>query len=189
MNEKGIIDGEQVYPIYHIIVKWTQEIPPDYNPADWQIKGLPEGRMFNSASFYCMYKEEQDIEALKHEIGHKWLPKHFDLHTVENAKGLHLPIINPHLSEITIKLERYETWCLEWFCHWTFDDSRSDEEYLASFERFVRRMERLPEGEYCLMGAEDRWRWKGTTDDGKGETPPPCRCKHCRKVGVVRVNH
>lgn len=145
--------------------------------------------MFNSTSFYRMYIEEQDIKTLKHEIEHEWLPNYFNAKSPENVKKPHLAIINPQQCEISVKFLRYETWCLEWFNHWTVDDSRSDEEYLASFTRFVMRMERLPEGEYCLMGAEDRWRWRGTTDDGKGKTNPPCRCEGCKKAGVVRINH
>lgn len=189
MTKEHKIEGEQAYPIYYIAVKWTQDIMPDYDTSDWQTKELPKGRMFNSTSFHRMYKEEQDIEALKYEIEHEWLPKHFDAKSVEKYSLPHLPIINPQPHEISVKFLRYETWCLEWFCHWTFDDGRSDEEYLASFERFVRRMEQLPEGEYCLMGAEDRWRWRGTTDDGRGETKPPCRCAGCKEAGVVRINH
>ena len=95
---------------------------------------------------------------------------------------------NPKDIEIDVNFVRYETWCLEWFCHFTFDDGCSDEEYLASFERFVRRMQKLDEKEYGLMGAEDRWRWSGITDGGK-KTPPPCRCAGCKKAGVVGINH
>jgi hypothetical protein len=40
---------------------------------------------------------------------------------------------------------------------------------------------------YCLMGAEDRWRWYGGDYDNK--TNPPCRCEGCKKYGVIRINH
>jgi len=189
MNKKGIIDGEQLYPIYSITIKWTQKILSGYNTAEWQTKGLPQGRMYNSTAFSQMYKEEQDIEELKQKVECEWLPNFFDVKSSKNVKNPHLAIIDPQDCEVTISFKRYETWCLEWFWHWTFDDGRSDEEYIRSFEKFVRRMGRLPEGEYCLMGAEDRWRWKGTTDNGKGETCPPCRCGGCKKAGVVRINH
>lgn len=129
-----------------------------------------------------MYKEKQDIGTLKQKIENEWVPKYF------KKGGIHeVPIVNPSDVEIDINFVRYETWCLEWFCHFTFDDGRSDEEYLQSFRYFVNRMKRVDD--HCLMGAEDRWRWKGTTDDGEGETPPPCRCGGCKKAGVVRINH
>jgi hypothetical protein len=31
---------------------------------------------------------------------------------------------------------------------------------------------------YCLMGAEDHWRWNN-----------PCRCDDCKKLGVTRIDH
>jgi len=184
------IDGEQTYPIYSTIIKWTEDIPPDSRKqADWQVKDLPEGRRHDSTQLRRMYKEDQDIETLKNEIETGYVPKVFDMRKPEKVDKSHSPIINPELKEVSVKFERYETWCLEWFCHWTFDDGKTDEEYLASFERFVRRMEQLPEGEYCLMGAEDRWRWSGTTDDGKDKTQPPCRCAGCQNQNKVRINH
>jgi hypothetical protein len=41
---------------------------------------------------------------------------------------------------------------------------------------------------YCLMGAEDRWRWSGG-DSYENRTDPPCRCDGCKKAGVIRVDH
>ncbi len=40
-------------------------------------------------------------------------------------------------------------------------------------------------------GAEDRYRWCGSDDDGKTNPgiKPPCRCKHCKEQGVIRINH
>ena len=182
--EEHKIEGEQAYPIYSTTVRWTQDIGSNYELSDWQVKDLPKGRMYNSTGFTQMYKEEQNIEMLRHEVEDERIPKYFDVKAEEHR----LPIVNPRDVEIDVKFVRYETWCLEWFCHKTFDNGRSDEVYLASFERFVRRMQQLDEREYCLMGAEDRWRWKGITDDGE-QTPPPCRCAGCRKAGVVRINH
>jgi len=178
------IEGEQAYLIYEVKIGWTEDIRPNYKPSDWQIKDLPEGRIRNCRAFTQMYKEEQDIKMLRHKIENEQVSRYFDV----KAEDYRLPIVNPSNIEIDIKFVRYETWCLEWFCHFTFDNGRSDEEYLASFERFVRRMQKLDEKEYCLMGAEDRWRWKGISDDGKG-TPPPCRCSGCKEVGVIRINH
>ena len=174
------IEGEQAYPIYTILVKWSQDIiKKDRKLSDWQIEGLPEGRAWNSIRYIKMYKDEQDVAALQKKVESVIIPKFFE------SKN----IMNPSEIKVIAEFTRYETWCLEWFCHWTFDNGRSNEEYLASFARFVTRMENLPENEYCLMGAEDRWRWKGTTNDGKGTTLPPCRCDHCKKAEVVRINH
>ena len=174
-------EDEQAYPIYSVEIRWIQDIRFGYEPAKWQIKDLSEGRIRNSTAFSQMFKEEQDTETLKQKIESDWIPKYF-------AKEEHgLCIVNPSDVEIDVNFERYETWCLEWFSHWTFDDGRSDKEYLQSFRNFINRMERVED--YCLMGAEDKWRWKGITDDGKGETLPPCRCSGCKKQGVVRINH
>jgi len=35
MNKKGIIDEEQLYPIYSITIKWTQEISSKHPPEKW----------------------------------------------------------------------------------------------------------------------------------------------------------
>ena len=88
----------------------------------------------------------------------------------------------------------YDTWCCQWFSHYTFATHLSDEELLDSFAEFVKRHrghDRWPDEErdeyharvepidrVCLMAAEDRWRWEG-----------PCRCEDCQKLGVVRFNH
>jgi hypothetical protein len=113
--------------------------------------------------------------------------------------------LHPSDVELTVTFLRYETWCLTWFSHYTFDDGRSDVDFIRSFEKFVGRMECLNErarykhgrdtDAYCLMGAEDRFRWtaraKGTGIVGCGETTgePPCRCEGCKAAGVVRIDH
>ena len=91
------------------------------------------------------------------------------------------------------KLIGEETWCCRWFSHYTYNTHLSDDELLASFEAYVERhrveqlglyenlevhKERVGENWTCLMGAEDRWRWKG-----------PCRCEHCTARGVVSIDH
>jgi len=96
--------------------------------------------------------------------------------------------------EMGIKYLRHDIWCGDWFSHYTYNTHLSDEELLESFERFIRGKEpfamrdtdkieyyneRVPEEKRCcLMGAEDRWRWEG-----------PCRCEHCTKKGIVRIDH
>ena len=98
--------------------------------------------------------------------------------------------------KITIKFLWKETWCIDWFSHWTFDEGQSDSEVMLSFASFVDRMESYnrsrnkEEKEYCLMGAEDSWRWHGTKEgDSNERTEPPCRCKYCKEQGVIRIGH
>lgn len=77
-------------------------------------------------------------------------------------------------------------WALAWFSHQTFRAGRTDEELLESFEQYVRRYEDMqdydgpepPPGYRCLMGAEDRRRWK-----------PFCRCAACVRDDIALVAH
>lgn len=91
----------------------------------------------------------------------------------------------------------------EWFGHATRPEGRDDSTIMAHFNEYVDWVEALNEKEphrnigteekpvwhrtdrICLMGAEDRWRWRGETDDD----PPPCRCKGCTASGLVRIRH
>lgn len=87
-------------------------------------------------------------------------------------------------------LEGYDSWKLTWFSHMTYDLGQSDEEVLRSFEDFVSRNEyHGPDMDLkasrCLMGAEDRWRWRGEKDD----SPAPCRCEGCKNHELIRINH
>ena len=92
------------------------------------------------------------------------------------------------------KFLREETWCCNWFNHYTYNIHLSDEELLESFQAYVERQRpyicedlgsydeykrRVPEDKrICLMGAQDRWRWK-----------EPCRCEHCQERGIVMIDH
>jgi len=88
-----------------------------------------------------------------------------------------------------VKFLEFESWCITWFNHYTYNSSLSDEELLISFEEFVRRKMPMQEAlsrsfkdnntdpHYCLMGAEDRWRWE------------LCRCEKCQERGVVTIDH
>ena len=169
------------YPIYTIDVRWEQDGEHDEKYPNWH-KGLPEGRIWNSSGFNKMYKEYPDLDVVKEYVDEWWSG-----YRVDKLDGK-----NSGEPEITIGEPRLETWCLTWFQHYTFDDGRTDKEFLESFERYVRRYAHLqdytgdtPDNYICLMGAEDRWRWHGETHDDK----PPCRCKHCTKQGVVRIGH
>lgn len=103
-------------------------------------------------------------------------------------------------TDYSYKLIRYETWCLDWFCHYTFDIGQSDSEVMTSFEEYVSRyehqqnlpveaIEKLGDKYVCLMGAEDRWRWGHKDELTRDIVPGPCRCAGCRKAGVIRINH
>lgn len=102
--------------------------------------------------------------------------------------------LNIVTKKIEIKFIEFTTWCLTWFSHYTYNTNLSNSELLESFEKYVDEKKefnfnineesiisfeaRVPkEKRICLMGAEDRWRWK------------LCRCKHCQKQGVVRIDH
>ena len=194
MSEKVTIGGEMAYPIYRLSAKWVQD-GDHKDSGEWQTNGLPEGRVWNSiGSHYCMTKEEKDPQALADEWGRVLKPKMVEKYAKVN------PITGFSGSG---ELVCYETWCLTWFCHQTFDDGRSDAEYLESFQRYVDRHRwyqdhlshytrnpqdkpsNAPEHLICLMGADDWWRWHGKDND----SPPPCRCEGCTKLGVVRIGH
>jgi hypothetical protein len=174
------IDGEQAYPIYNIAVMWQQDGVHDPNYPRWN-EGLEEGRIWNCTGFYRMYKTDPGEDNVLIEWQEWW-----DRYVKEKLEGK-----NPSRPAIKITRKFYETWCLTWFQHHTFDDGRSDDEFLRSFERYVQRHEQNQDynnPDYiCLMGAEDRWRWKGdSTIEG---SKPPCRCSYCQEQGVVRIGH
>jgi hypothetical protein len=101
----------------------------------------------------------------------------------------------------TMEFSSLETWVLTWFQHETIDVGQTDAEVLQSFQDFVNdkielnRQLRMETGEHidkhCLMGAEDRWRWHGSNEDGSpnDHAPAPCRCKHCKAQGKIRIGH
>lgn len=181
------IEGEKAYPIYSMRIEYTEDINDENRKYIGKARKLPNNRAKDAIRQSLMYKEEQDIDKIQQEAKEKiWANyiKVHDRHTLEKGR---IPIDNPKLESIKVSLLRYETWCPSWFSHWTFDDSRSNAEYVESFARFVARMEKVDD--YCLMGAEDVWRWHGMSNDGKERTDPPCRCMHCKDAGIVRIDH
>ena len=88
------------------------------------------------------------------------------------------------LLAIEIEQRSSVPWALGWFSHETYRDGRSDEELRESFERWVRRWEEYQgnlhdsPGVPCLMGAEDRWRWK-----------PLCTCEKCLREARAMIAH
>jgi hypothetical protein len=173
------------YPIYRFSARWSQEGEWNENYPNHH-KGLKYGRIWNGSSFTKIYKEEKSQDELD-AIAREWYKN-----MVIAKKDTNHPIINPRLKFITAKYVEHNTWCLTWFSHETFDEGQTDAEVLASFEEYVREVENNnrhkewdDDGYITLMGAEDRWRWCA---DGP-ETKPPCRCKHCKEQGMIRIGH
>ena len=190
-----LLDGEKAYQCYAVTLKWAQDIgdmkTDGYGPA-W-FDGLPDGRFWNSTGWTEMPGEPKSTEAI-----------------AEETKAIHTPKImtkyadaNPSDITVTVRPTIIATWCQGWFSHWTWDVGLSDAEILQSFGQYVSTIEAINRDEgkvvdglfrepYCLMGAEDLYRWRGS--DGKGarsdnQTDPPCRCSSCKKRGIVTIDH
>ncbi len=176
------------YPIYAATVHWTEDGDPgDWRGQRWWPTDPGPGRVWNSTSVQLMYKEDPGEEWVRNYLLTEWVPGYVEYHNKSSARDFRIR-----------EIRRYEeSWCLEWFSHRTLDVGQSDEEALASFEQYVRRHEHYqdweasekPEGWICLMGAEDRWRWHGGNQPQEDRTPPPCRCEHCKRLGLIRINH
>lgn len=191
--------SERRFPIYRTDVKWvydSDEAPE--RKAKHHLGDPGEGRGRNSTSWSDMFREEQDTAEMERKAREEWWPEYLERPSRfgDNVKPGSL---NPSEPTITVTLERHEEWCCTWFSHWTFDDGQTDAEVLASFQEYVWRYADMqnyypgdaPEGYLCLMGAEDRWRWSGSGEDGDNSvnTDPPCRCKHCKAQGKIRIGH
>lgn len=159
---------EKKYPIYNISVRWNQD---DYQG--------------NCSGYKKMYKDDPGLIQVTKEALDWWneyIKK--EPHTKGDKKLIDK---HPQLLSIEVKFIGCETWCILWFSHYTYNTELTDEELLRSFQKFVDRKlplqenleHNVPNSEtYCLMGAEDNWRWKG-----------PCRCEHCQKAGIVSIDH
>jgi len=184
IKPSALVSGEAAYPIYSVSVRWSeQKDGREFSPA-W-CEGLPDERFWNCTGWDRMEREDVDPNAIAEQLQREWWPSY-----LEKKATIHDP------ADLTIKvrLSHREVWCLEWFSHRSFDVGMSDEDVLASFERYVDRCEEAAQrqgADALLMGAEDRWRWHGTeTGDPAGErTPPPCRCPLCKQAGIVRIGH
>jgi len=180
---------DKKYPIYNFSAKWS-EIKKDRTYSEKETKDLPDNQFWNSTSFKKMFKEEQTQEQLDIFIKN-WWKKYAEFKKLDYVSNIIL----------TSTFYEFESWVCTWFEHETFDVGQTDQEALDSFEQFVRRYENmqfkipfpdpLPKNYHCLMGAEDRWRWHGAKEDGSPdpESSPPCRCKFCKKQGVIRIGH
>jgi len=172
------IQGEQAYPIYIFSFTW-------YTYQFTDRIALPNGLCLNSTSFRRMFRKDPTPQELE-DAANKQIDHIQEKNKDDYVVGL----------KASIKFFKYETWNLEWFCHCSFNVTGSDSEILMSFERFVGRMDAFNRKNttyenghesqpYCLMGAEDRGRWRGEEDGDDA----PCRCEGCSKFNVVRINH
>lgn len=161
------------YPIYQFSATWNQD-----------------GFKNKSTSFSRMYKCDPGISGARQDAI-EWFERMVD--SKECFDGTMLKDKNPQLISLQVKLIGNESWCLTWFSHYTHNIHLSDSELLASFDEFVgeKMLLNVHNGHhatdmvmdnkapyYCLMGADDRWRWKG-----------PCRCDKCVEYGVTRIDH
>ena len=178
MNDPVYIGPDRAFPIYRIYATWQQwsdKFEDDWSdlPGRWAWLGC----VGNSWSTYRMLRRDpqsaDDLETLARSV---WRDARFS----DKYEGI-------TTVDLRIEFVRYETWCLHWFNHWTWDLGQTDYEILASFERYVQRYEYMQEfpssysgnrNYICLMGAEDRFRWKG-----------PCFCIHCNRMGKVSIDH
>lgn len=175
---------EQYYPIYSFTAKWSELKNKQRDYLPFRQEGLSEDRVWNSTSWSKMYKEDQSNGVLDKEIQNWWAA----YSSKEDIK-----LLQVELLYLKVEIKEYESWNLTWFCHETFDLGQSDEDILKSFENFVERKQCINDisiletgfEKYPLMGAEDRWRWRGETD----QHDPPCRCVHCKEQGMVRIRH
>lgn len=166
---------EYKFPIYRISAKWTQN--DDKYPE-------------NGTSFTKLYPLNVTLEDVKKDAKKWWKRYRLQKSRVFNKT---LKDKNAKLISLNIEFKEYESWSGVWFSHETRNVHLSDSELLTSFSNFVDRKknENIKNGHlpsdnnidnknpfYCLMGAEDSLKWKG-----------PCRCKHCVKNGVVRIDH
>lgn len=186
------IEEDRAWPIYSVVLVVSYRERPD-PMSPWE-------EAEERTSWHVMKREEvgedalhQEAEAALSRIVGTWNERRDERGDprMEDARVVSTEVTGP----------RWETWVLAWFSHWTWDTGQTDREALASFSRYVDRYhhmqehfgpDRFGEDYVCLMGAEDRWRWKGRSGDGlegAEETRPPCRCGSCQARGIIRVDH
>lgn len=176
------------YPIYKRSVRYLLPLKPGEEQSETVRLGAPPGLYWSWTGFYdMMLRSEAELDPEK------------QITTMVDAVREKTP--DAIALQPKLKYDRHDTWCLAWFCHYTFDEGRTDAELLRSFEEFVIGKQQFNDKNktlvtygdgsrhwrepYCLMGAEDRWRWRGQGDG----MPAPCRCADCKASGRTHVNH
>lgn len=185
--------AERLLWIYRIMAQWSTE--PRETCEGCKGTGIRPldakypGRCFcttDSSAGYRSFQEPKDFD----EMLADWTPEKI-------LGGLKNPVdpVDVYGFAAEVEFTHRETWLMNWFQHQQPDWGETDAEVLDSFQRYVWRIERFNKryrwngGEHdaiCLMGAEDRWRWRN--GDGN-EVPLPCRCDGCKKFGLVRIAH
>lgn len=175
------------YPIYFISAKWNY------------IDDKTGEQKHNGTSWTWMEKETLVEEALNLKAW-EMVNNYFEHAEKESKAG-----VNQYSDvKVEYKCLGEDSWCLKWFSHYTFDEGQDDTYFQNSFREYVARHEDInnelehkygeyesigKEGYVCLMGAEDSWRWSSFDDNGNHSNSYPCRCKHCKKAGIVSINH
>lgn len=176
------VSEDRAYWIYYISSHWRYRAPNDEKYPTWAPDA--EGLRPNGSATVLAFKTEQTDEQLQ-----ECAARHAESICEHEAERGRLEV-----KGLTMKvcLMARAEWWEKWFNHFTFDVGQSDEEVLRSFSDYVAWVQGLQEGGRvpsghplaCLMGAEDRWRWKGA-DGGIA----PCRCEGCKKNGLIGINH
>lgn len=153
---------ERKYPIYRFSAVWDQ--------ADFENNSTSCSRMFEDKL------SEEELNSKLEKFKHGIIEKHPDA-VFKNCK-------HEYIED--------ETWVIQWFNHFTLNKFENDDEVIESFEHFVDRKIELnlqnghykgdmnfnsKEPYYCLMGAEDKYRWE------------VCHCEHCQKGDWTIINH
>lgn len=188
---------DKKYPIYEFRARYARQVTDKEMNESYErwarkypkwVEGLPSGQMWDGTSHNFMYREEKsqrECDLLAIENWQRLLNRPVSM----SEKTILTSELEPRIASMTFELVEHESWVLIWFSHATFDEGQTDAEFLASFDRFVGRRAGIRkdngDDKYCLMGAEDRWRWHGYTND----SPPPCRCEQCKAEGMVHIFH
>lgn len=189
---------ERLLWVYRTHSRWSRKPKPDCTTCEGSGVGLmtTENEPIEKPC-HCIRNSSGGTKGSKVELA---LDDILAENTIEKVLGeLRTPIDPATVWDFKTEvfLHTRETWYCIWFQHAQPDWGDSDADVLTSFQRYVDRIIRFnqrnqesyePGGTLydpiCLMGAEDRWRWRG---EGQGD--PPCRCAGCKKFGVVRIDH
>lgn len=188
-----LIGGEQAWPMYSFRAKFTAKIDDQTSKYATSLDNAPE-RYRNSTGGLAPYPEVL-------------LPLRADDECRTFADQLVERYPETIVESVEIELMYWETWCAGWFNHCTLPNGRDDDALIVSFEHYVKRhqwyqneISSIGSSEdselrrdrlgvdylIVLMGAEDRYRWRG--DKATPDTPV-CRCAGCTKFNLVRINH
>jgi len=173
-----LIEGEKVYPIFRSIVQFTRDDleTPGHNVHNFMLPDvnadLAQGEDFAAG----VWEKHLDQKI-----------RHGELKGKTNIEA------NMQFTHMDTELIRHDVWLLTWFSHYTYNIHLTDTDLRTSFGRYVDRVGRfnLRNGHrahdsvldldvpfVCVMGADERWRWKG-----------PCKCQECVRNGLTRFDH